>query len=91
MRGKLSWKNMYHNYGKALQIRPVEKGLSEMTCELCIPEEILRSTIAYKYLVYSSKAQGKNDWYEFIQTQYGTDPNRALCIPRDSLAKCQGI
>jgi len=65
--------------------RRIDDELSEMTCELSIPQIILEKPIQYKYLINSPKAKTENDWYEVIPTQHGSIPNRALSIYKHRL------
>ena len=63
--------------------RTNDDGFSEMVCTLVIDADILKTPMAYKYVVYSPKVTADDEYYEklhsFVRSN-NDDPNRCLWI-----------
>ena len=69
--------------------RDLDNGWCEMSCTLQIDAAILRSSIPYKYVIYSPKMEHKDDCYEYCRA-YSSNPNRCLCISQAEYKQAYG-
>ena len=65
--------------------RDLEDDLSEMICTLIIDADILKSPLAYKYVIFSPKMTKEHQCFEFLHSFAGRsypheNPNRCLRI-----------
>ena len=72
--------------------RELEDDLSEMICTLIIDADILKSPLAYKYVIFSPKMTKEHECFEFLHSFAGRyeDPNRCLWISEIDYPKAYG-
>ena len=80
--------SFFFNY--CFPFRYLHDDLYEMTCTLQIDAQLLRESLAYKYVIFSPAAVTNDDCYEFLhfaanlkQPYYDPDPNRCLWFIED--------